>query len=54
MQLQIIHKSIQFVLKPGSRAIKDIIVDLRVDEDSKVGDPVALAFYPLVVLGSCS
>jgi hypothetical protein len=36
MQLQLMHKAVQFILKLGGRAIKDILADVRVDEDSKV------------------
>jgi len=36
MQLQLMHKAVQFILKLGGRAIKDILADVRVNEDSKV------------------
>ena len=49
MQLQLVHKAVQSILLLGGRAIKDILADVRVDEDSKsVGELVAApAFDPL-------
>src|ERR1700733_5128236 len=49
MQLQLMQEAVQFILKLDGRAIKDILADVRVDEDSKV-----LASLSLAVLGSCS
>jgi hypothetical protein len=36
MQLQLIHKAIKFILKLGSRTIKHIFANERVNKDSKV------------------
>ena len=30
------HKAVQFVFELGGRAIKDILADVLIDEDSKV------------------
>ncbi len=33
MQLQLMHKAVQIILKLGGRAIKNILADVRVDDN---------------------
>ena len=44
MQLQFIHKVVQFMLEFGGRATQDILADARVDEASKVQTSLPLQF----------